>query len=322
MEESRKWAWIVSGSLFAVLGAVPGEAGDVAAESPLPRVGAVTARTVSLDGSSQEETGNCLLWTTGDRTYTLGDLHTVMAGAEGASSHVADEIQVKVGQRSSRARLVWPPEGRRNVLVVDIAILELEGGIVGQPFRPEDFAGAADSLPRGLYLIAPGHRSQILAIDAPSVGNRSQWFLYRELAHGDSGGMVFVVQDGRVVPQGVVSAIGSLPGESVRGTVLYGRDALRIFVAQFLQSRATAARNQHSTSSTARFTDRLLDEGEGLAITSAWPTASRTAGARARRRSPDRAPPSPACPSLVPPRVRAGRVPLPSGRPSRECRRS
>jgi hypothetical protein len=178
--------------------------------------------------------------------YTLGDLHTVMAGEEGASDQVAEEILVKVGKRSSRARLVWPPEGRRNVLDVDIAILELEDGTFGQPFAPEDFQGAADQLPRELYLAAPGHRSKILAIDAQAVGNRSQWFLYRELSHGDSGGMVFTLKDGRVVPQGFVSAIGSLPGESVRGTVLYGREAMRIFVGQFLQARATGARLQAS----------------------------------------------------------------------------
>jgi hypothetical protein len=167
-----------------------------------------------------------------------------MVGEEGASDHVAEEILVKVGNRSSRATLAWPPEGRRNVLDVDIAILELADATLGQPFAPEDFQGAADQLPRELYLAAPGHRSKILAIDAPSVGNRSQWFLYRELAHGDSGGMVFAVKDGRVIPQGFVSAIGSLPGESVRGTVLYGREAMRIFVSQFLQAHVTAARLQ------------------------------------------------------------------------------
>jgi len=217
---------------------VPARAMDVAVESAHPRVGAVTARSASLDDSYQEETGNCLLWTVGDRVYTLGDLHTVMAGEEGASDHVADQILVKVGKRSSRAKLVWPREGQRDVRKVDIAILELEDGIVGQPFGPEVFQVAASGLPRDLYLAAPGHRSKIIPIEAPAVEYGSQWFIYKELSQGDSGGMVFALQDGRVIPYALVSAIGSLPGESARGTVVYGRDAMRIFINQFLQARA------------------------------------------------------------------------------------
>jgi hypothetical protein len=236
----------VRGSLFVLLGTGAAAASEGGVEAARLRVGAVTARTASFDGSSQEETGNCLLWIAGERVYTIGDLHTVMAGEEGASTKVADQIQVKVGQRSSRAKLVWPPEGRRDVLDVDIAILELEEALVGQPFRPEDFEGDAGSLPPDLYLAAPGHRAKILKISAPAVRNRSQWFIRHELAHGDSGGMVFALQDGRVVPQGFVSAIGSLPAESARGTVLYGRDAMRIFIAQFLRARTTAARLQTS----------------------------------------------------------------------------
>lgn len=241
---ARTWAsLVVCGAVFGLSARSTG-ASEVTAEAAHPRVGAVTARTDSFNGSSQEETGNCLLWTAGERVYTLGDLHTVMAGEEGTSNQVADQIMVTVGQQSSRARLVWPPEGQRNVLDVDIAILELESRVALEAYRPEDFEGAADHLPRDLYLAAPGHRAKVLKISAPSVGNRSQWFLYRELSHGDSGGMVFALENGRVVPQGFVSAIGSLPGESARGTVLYGRDAMRIFITQFLRARTTAARLQ------------------------------------------------------------------------------
>lgn len=237
MHGSRKWS-VFAASLFAFLGAAQVRAMDVAVELAHPRVGAVTARSASFDDSQQEETGNCILWTVGDKVYTLGDLHTLMTGEEGASDRVADQILVKVGKRSSRARLVWPREGQRDVRKVDIAILELEGGIVGQPFEPEVFQGAVGGLPRELYLAAPGHRSKIIAIEAPAVEYGSQWFIHRELSHGDSGGMVFALQDGRVIPYGVVSAIGSLPGESARGTVMYGRDAMRIVINQFLQARA------------------------------------------------------------------------------------
>lgn len=237
MDGSGKWR-VVSGILFVALGAAQVRGMEGAAEAAHPRVGAVTARSASPDDSYQEEIGNCLLWSVGDKMYTLGDLHTLMAGAEGASDHVAEEILVKVGKRSSRARLVWPREGQRDVRKIDIAILELEGGIVGQPFEPEAFQGAAGGLPRELYLAAPGHRSKIIPIEASAVEYGSQWFLHRELTHGDSGGMVFALQDGRVIPYGVVSAIGSLPGESARGTVMYGRDAMRIVINQFLQARA------------------------------------------------------------------------------------
>lgn len=236
MDGSRKWT-VVCGILFALSAPAPVRAMDAAVESAHPRVGAVTARSAGVDDSYQEETGNCLLWTVGDKMYTLGDLHTLMAGEEGASGRIADQILVKVGKRSSRARLVWPREGQRDVNKVDIAILELEGGIVGQPFEPEVFQGTLGGLPRELYLAAPGHRSKILPIEAPAVEYGSQWFIQRELSRGDSGGMVFGLQDGRVIPYGVVSAIGSLPGESGRGTVMYGRNAMRIVINQFLQAR-------------------------------------------------------------------------------------
>jgi hypothetical protein len=49
--------------------------------------------------------------------------------------------------------------------------------------------------------------------------------------------MVFALQDGRVIPYGFVSAIGSLPGQSARGTVIYGRAAMRISIDQFLRAR-------------------------------------------------------------------------------------
>jgi hypothetical protein len=174
--------------------------------------------------------------------YTLADLHTVMTGEEGASDQVAEEIVVRVGKRSSPARLAWPPEGRRNVLKVDMAILELDDRIVGgQPFGPEDFQGTTGDLPRELFLAAPGHRSKIIPIQAPAVRYGPQWFLYREVSPGDSGGMVFALQDGRVIPYGFVSSIGSLPGESARGTLIYGRDAMRFFIDQFLQARVRMA---------------------------------------------------------------------------------
>jgi hypothetical protein len=238
MDGSRKWAWGAS-TLLALLGGGQVRGMDGAVESARPRVGVVVARSPSFDGPYREETGNCLLWTAGGRTYTLGDLHTVMAGEAAASDRVADQIQVKVGKRSSRATLAWPPEGRRDVRQLDIAILELDDPVVGQPFEPEDIPAAAGGLPRELYLAAPGRRSRIIPIDAPAVMYGSQWFIYRELSPGDSGGMVFAIQDGRVVPYGLVSSTGSLPGGSARGTVVYGGDALRIAIKQFLQARAT-----------------------------------------------------------------------------------
>jgi hypothetical protein len=236
MDGSRKWA---SGAsfLFALAGAGQVRGMDGAVESARPRVGVVTARSPSFDGPYREETGNCLLWTAGGKTYTLGDLHTVMTGEAGASDRVADQIQVKVGKRSSRATLVWPPQGHRDVRLVDIAILELEDGGTGQPFAPEAFRSGDP--PRELYLAAPGHRSRIIPIDAPAVAYGSQWFIYRELSPGDSGGMVFAIEDDRVVPFGLVSSTGSLPGGSARGTVVYGGDALRIAINQFLKTRAT-----------------------------------------------------------------------------------
>jgi hypothetical protein len=236
MDGSRKWACGAS-ILFALVGVEQGRGMDGAVESVRPRVGVVTARSASFGGLYQEETGNCLLWTVGGRTYTLGDLHTVMTGEDAASDRVADQIQVKVGERSSRATLVWPSEGRRDVRHVDIAILELEDRAVGRPFEPEAFQAAAGGLPRELYLAAPGHRSRIIPIAAPAVAYGSQWFIYRELSPGDSGGMVFALQDGRAIPYGFVSAIGSLPGESARGTVIYGRDAMRIAIDQFLRTQ-------------------------------------------------------------------------------------
>ena len=242
MDGTRTWTWVAGGTVLALLGAAPVRAREAAFDAAQPRVGVVTARSAQADGSHREETGNCLLWTAGDRTYTLGDLHTVMNGAEGASDRVAEQIEVKVGKRSSRARLVWPPEGRRKVQEVDIAILEIDDASVGgQPFGPEAFEGSGGDLPRELYLAAPGHRSRILPLAAPAVRYGSQWFLYRELSQGDSGGMVFALRDGRVVPYGFVNSIGSLPGETARGTVIYGRDAMRIFINQFLRARTLVA---------------------------------------------------------------------------------
>ncbi|HEY5907030.1 MAG TPA: hypothetical protein VIZ31_03245 [Vicinamibacteria bacterium] len=242
MEKSRKWTGVSFGILFALGAPARGREVDQAVAAAQPRVGTVTSRSANPDGSYLEETGNCLLWTLEGRIYTLADLHTVMAGEEAASQRVADQIVVTVGKRSSPARLVWPPEGRRDVLQVDIAILELQDGSVGgQPFTPEAFQALTADLPKDLYLAAPGHRSRILALEAPAVRYGPQWFLYRELSPGDSGGMVFALENGRVVPYGFVSAIGSLPGESTRGTVVYGRDAMRIFINQFLRSRSQVA---------------------------------------------------------------------------------
>ncbi len=238
---SSRGELIASAILCAFLGAAPARAMDAGIESARPRVGAVTARSASFGESNQEETGNCLLWTAGDRVYTLGDLHTVMTGEEGASDHVAEQIRVTVGKQSSRARLVWPREGQRDVRRLDIAILELQDGMVGQPFGPEVFQAAVGGLPKELYLAAPGHRSKIIPIEAPAIEYGSQWFIRRELSHGDSGGMVFALRDGRVIPYGFVSAIGSLPGDSARGTVIYGRDAMRIFINQFLRAPPSMA---------------------------------------------------------------------------------
>ena len=235
MDEPRKWSCVPC-ALLALLGAMPAQATDVSPETVRSRVGVVTAQSVAPDGSYLEETGNCLLWTVDGSVYTLADLHTVMTGDEAASDRVADRIVVKVGKRSSRARLVWPPEGQRNVLKVDMAILELVDGIVGQPFEPEAFEGAAGDLPGALFLVAPGHRSKIVPIEAKAVKYGPQWFIYRELSQGDSGGMVFALLDGQIIPYGLVSSIGSLPGESARGTVVWGRAAMRIFINQFLRA--------------------------------------------------------------------------------------
>jgi hypothetical protein len=119
-------------------------------------------------------------------------------------------------------------------------MLELEGGVLGQPFDPEAFQGASGSLPKQLYLAAPGHRSRILSIEAKVVRYGPQWFIDRELSQRDSGGMVYALANGEV-PYGFVSAIGSLPGESARGTVIYGREAMRYFIDQFLRARAQIA---------------------------------------------------------------------------------
>jgi hypothetical protein len=235
MDGSRKWSCVPC-ALLALLGAMPAQATDVGLETVQSRVGVVTAQSVSPDGSYLEEVGNCLLWTIEGRVYTLADLHTVMTGDEAASDRVADQIVVKVGKRSSRARLVWPPEGQRNVLKVDMAILELVEGIVGQPFEPEAFQGAAGDLPEILFLAAPGHRSRIVPIGAKAVRHGPQWFLYRELSHGDSGGLVFAIENGQVIPYGFVSSIGSLPGSSTRGTAVWSRDAMAIFINQFLRA--------------------------------------------------------------------------------------
>jgi len=232
MEGSGRRTW---GILFALLGAVPLGATGMT-ESPAP-VAAVTARSATPDGAIDEHKGNCLLWTAGGRTYTIADLHTVMAGAGGPSDRVADTIAVTIGARSSPARLVWPPPGQRNFLKTDMAILELEEDIVDKPFGLAAFQHRDGGLPEQLYLAAPGHRAEVLQIRARAIAYGAQWFLYRELSYGDSGGMVFAREDGAIVPYGFVSAIGSLPGESTRGTALYGRDAMRIFINQFLRTR-------------------------------------------------------------------------------------
>ena len=224
--------------LFALLGVIQVRAADTVLASVQARVGAVRALSASPDGSYLEKTGNCLLWTVGDGTYTIADLHTLMTGEKGASDRVADQIVVQVGKASSRAMLVWPPPGRRDVHKVDMAILELEQGTVGQPFGPEVFPHRDGGLPKELYLAAPGHRAGILQIKAPAVAYGSQWFIYRELSHGDSGGMVFALEGGEIVPHGFVSSIGALPGEATRGTAMYGRDAMRTFVNQFLEAQA------------------------------------------------------------------------------------
>ena len=234
MEGSGRRTW---GLLFVLLGTVPVWAAEPIVESPAP-VAAVTALSASPDGAVDEHKGNCLLWTAGGRTYTIADLHTVMAGAGGASDRVADRIAVTVGTRSSAAHLVWPPPGQRDFLKTDMSILELEDDITDAPFGVSVFQHRDGGLPRDLYLAAPGHRPAVLPIRARAVAYGAQWFLYRELSYGDSGGMVFAIEDGAVVPYGFVSAIGSLPGVSARGTAVYGRDAMRIFINQFLRTRA------------------------------------------------------------------------------------
>jgi hypothetical protein len=231
----RRKAW---GILLALLAAVPAAAADTIID-PAARVGAVTALWAAPDGGFEEHRGNCLLWTTGGPTYTIADLHTVMAGADGTPDRVADRISVTIGAGSSRASLVWPPAGQRDARKTDMAILELEGGVAGKPFGLEVFQHRDGGLPNELYLSAPGHRPAVLRIGATAVAYGSQWFIYRELAHGDSGGMVFAVENGEIVPYGFVSATGSLPGESTRGTAVYGRDAIRIFINQFLRARAS-----------------------------------------------------------------------------------
>ncbi len=238
MEALGRKTW---GILFVLLGAVPVGAAEAIVDSWQTRVGTVTARSATPDGAYEQHTGNCLLWTAGDRTYTIADLHTVMAGEEGASDRAADTIAVAIGARSSRAQLVWPPPGQRDAGKTDMAILELEDAVVGEPFGLAVFQHRDGGLPMELYLAAPGHRAAVLPIRARTVAYGPQWFIYRELSHGDSGGMVFALEEGAIVPYGFVSAIGSLPGESARGTAVYGRDAMRIFINQFLRARASTA---------------------------------------------------------------------------------
>ena len=237
MEGSGRRTW---GLVFVLLGAIPVGATEPVAESPAP-VGAVTALSAAPDGTLEEHKGNCLLWTVGGRTYSIADLHSVMAGAGGAGDRVADTIAVTIGTRSSRAQLVWPPPGQRDYLKTDMAILELEEGIAEKPFGLAVFQHREGGLPSELFLAAPGHRATVLPIRARAVAYGAQWFIYRELSYGDSGGMVFAREDGQVVPYGFVSAIGSLPGESARGTAVYGRDAMRIFINQFLRAQASLA---------------------------------------------------------------------------------
>jgi len=237
MEGRGRRTW---GLLFVLLGAIPVGATEPVVESLAP-VGAVTALSAAPDGTLEEHKGNCLLWTVGGRTYSIADLHTVMAGAGGAGDRVADTIAVTIGTRSSRAQLVWPPPGQRDYLKTDMAILELEEGIAEKPFGLAVFQHREGGLPSELFLAAPGHRATVLPIRARAVAYGAQWFIYRELSYGDSGGMVFAREDGQVVPYGFVSAIGSLPGESARGTAVYGRDAMRIFINQFLRAQASLA---------------------------------------------------------------------------------
>jgi hypothetical protein len=47
---------------------------------------------------------------------------------------------------------------------------------------------------------------------------------------------VFAIENGQVIPYGFVSSIGSLPGSSTRGTAVWSRDAMAIFIKQFLRA--------------------------------------------------------------------------------------
>jgi hypothetical protein len=228
------------GILFVLLGAIPGGAAETAADGWQGRVGTVTALEATPDGAVEQRTGNCLLWTAGDRTYTIADLHTVLAGGERGSGRAAGRILVTIATRSSPAHLVWPPEGRRDAGKTDMAILELDETLPGRPFETSVFSPRDAALPKDLYLAAPGHRPAVLELKARALAYGGQWFLYRELSYGDSGGMVFGLEGGEIVPYGFVSAIGSLPGESARGTAMYGRQAIRVFIDQFLRARAEA----------------------------------------------------------------------------------
>ena len=190
MDGSRKWSWVFPESCSFFSGRRRARATDGAAALVHPRVGAVTALSGMPDGSHPG----------GDRQLhplddPQSDLHP------GRPAHCDDRArkarqaawptksQSRLASGRRRARIVWPPGGSAQCARGG----HRDPGTGGrrgwaEPFRPEDFRGAVRDLPGLLYLAAPGHRSQIVPIEAPAVKYGSQWFLYRELSRGDSGG--------------------------------------------------------------------------------------------------------------------------------------
>jgi hypothetical protein len=181
-----------------------------------------------------------------------------MAGAGRTSDRVADTIAVKIGARSSRAQLVWPPPGQRNFLKTDMAILELDEDIAEKPFglavfqhRDGGTARAALSGGTGAPTRGPGDQGARRRLRGAVVP------LPRALVRRFGRDGVRAPKTAEIVPYGFVSAIGSLPGESTRGTAVYGRDG-DAHLHQPVPSDACGWRRPHFSSRSRLHAGRAL----------------------------------------------------------------
>jgi hypothetical protein len=103
------------------------------------------------------------------RTKAIEATRRALHPGHRSSLHCPRQIGARFGcsrppsiARRARHSVAWPPAGRRVVLDVDMAILELADGLVGRPFARETFQGAAGDLPGALFLAAPAHRSKVV----------------------------------------------------------------------------------------------------------------------------------------------------------------